>query len=176
VHQSVPVSMNEANNEIIRLWGNNRENTNDLIPHHHLLQMIDGYESTIGTEVAGHRGYYLKGWGTLLNQALINYGLRFLTSKGYSAVQTPFFMRKSTMSKVAALADFDESLYKVTGNPEEEETYLIATSEQPCCALHMGQNINPKSLPIKRRLFYMFPKRSGSTWKGCLGNISCPSI
>jgi len=111
--------------------------------------MIDGYEPEVGTEVAGHRGYYLKGFGILLNQALINYGLQFLSSKGYTPVQTPFFMKKSTMAKVAALADFDESLYKVTGNPDEEEMYLIATSEQPCCALHMHSTIAPKSLPIK---------------------------
>jgi len=91
----------------------------------------------------------LKGFGILLNQALINYGLQFLIARGYTPVQTPFFMRKSTMAKVAALADFDDSLYRVTGNPKEEEMYLIATSEQPCCALHMNSTINPKSLPIK---------------------------
>jgi len=99
--------------------------------------------------VAGHRGYYLKNFGILLNQALINYGLQFLNARGYTPVQTPFFMRKSTMAKVAALADFDESLYKVVGNPGEEEMSLIATSEQPCCAIHMNTSIQPKSLPIK---------------------------
>jgi len=123
--------------------------TAGLYPHHYLLHMIDGYDSEVGTVVAGHRGYYLKGFGTLLNQALINYGLRFLSSRGYTPIQTPFFMRKSTMSKVAALTEFDESLYKVTGNPDSEETYLIATSEQPCCALHIQSSIHPKSLPIK---------------------------
>uniref|UniRef100_A0A6B2L3X5 serine--tRNA ligase n=1 Tax=Arcella intermedia TaxID=1963864 RepID=A0A6B2L3X5_9EUKA len=149
VHQSVPVSLDEANNEVVRMWGTPREKQDDLIHHHHLLHMIDGYEPEVGVEVAGHRGYYLKGWGILLNQALINYGLQFLSSKGYTPVQTPFFMRKSVMSKVAALAEFDDSLYKVSGNENEEEMYLIATSEQPCCAIHMNSSINPKSLPIK---------------------------
>jgi len=149
VHQSVPVSLDEANNELIRTWGTPREKTDKLLHHHHLLHMIDGYEPDVGAEVAGHRGYYLKGFGILLNQALINYGLQFLTARGYTPVQTPFFMRKSTMAKVAALADFDDSLYRVTGNPKEEEMYLIATSEQPCCALHMNTSITPKSLPIR---------------------------
>jgi len=39
--------------------------------HHELLAMIDGYEAKRGRKVAGHRGYYLKGYGALLNMALI---------------------------------------------------------------------------------------------------------
>lgn len=149
VHQSVPVSIDEKDNELIRKWGVLREKTDDLRHHHHLLHMIGGCDLDVGTKVASHRGYYLKGFGLLLNQALINYGLQFLILKGYIPLQTPFFMRKSIMSKVAALAEFDDSLYKVTGNPDEEDKYLIATSEQPCCALNMDSTINPKTLPLK---------------------------
>jgi seryl-tRNA synthetase len=50
-----------------------------------------------GQRVAGHRGYFLKGVGVLLNQALINYGLATLIKKGYTPVQPPFFMKKSVM-------------------------------------------------------------------------------
>ena len=49
-----------------------------------------------------------------LNQALINFGLDFLEKRGYTALQTPFFMRKDVMAKCAQLAQFDEELYKVT--------------------------------------------------------------
>lgn len=38
-------------------------------------------------QVAGHRAYFLKGVGLLLNQALINYGLSFLMSKEYTPLQ-----------------------------------------------------------------------------------------
>ena len=37
-----------------------------------------------GQKIAGHRGYFLKGFGVLLNQALINYGLTFLGNKEYT--------------------------------------------------------------------------------------------
>lgn len=49
-----------------------------------------------------------------LNQALINFGLDFLEKRGYTLLQTPFFMRKEVMAKCAQLAQFDEELYKVT--------------------------------------------------------------
>eukprot|EP01126_Amoeba_proteus_P029668 TRINITY_DN292_c0_g1_i1.p1 TRINITY_DN292_c0_g1~~TRINITY_DN292_c0_g1_i1.p1 ORF type:complete len:458 (+),score=80.62 TRINITY_DN292_c0_g1_i1:70-1443(+) len=148
VHHSVPVSKDEANNEVVRIWGENRPSTPDLKHHHELLYMIAGYEPKIGADVAGHRGYYLTGFGMLLNQALIQYAQRFLYKKGYQPVQTPFFMKQSTMKKVAALAEFHEALYKVEGD-EEEPYYLIATSEQPICALNMGKTFNDKELPLK---------------------------
>lgn len=51
-----------------------------------------------------------------LNQALINFGLDFLEKREYTALQTPFFMRKDIMAKCAQLAQFDEELYKVDIN------------------------------------------------------------
>lgn len=65
--------------------------------------------------VAGSRGYFLKGAGVLLNQALISYALQFAYSRGSEPIQTPFFMRKERMAECAQLAQFDEELYKVTG-------------------------------------------------------------
>lgn len=67
----------------------------------------------IGADVAGGRGFYLKGDGVRLNQALINFGLDFLDKREYTLLHTPFFMRKDIMSKCAQLAQFDEELYKV---------------------------------------------------------------
>jgi len=132
--------------------------------------MIGGYEPEIGSEVAGHRGYYLTNWGVMLNQALVQYGLRFLHKKGYTQVQTPFFMKQSTMKKVAALAEFDEALYKVTGNPEDEPFYLIATSEQPICALNMGKTFVDKDLPLKYAgVSTCFRKEAGSHGKDAWG-------
>lgn len=67
-----------------------------------------------GADIAGGRGFYLKGDGVRLNQALINFGLDFLEKKSYTLLHTPFFMRKEVMAKCAQLAQFDEELYKVT--------------------------------------------------------------
>ncbi|XP_028060445.1 serine--tRNA ligase-like isoform X2 [Camellia sinensis] len=69
-------------------------------------------QSLTGGNVAGGRGFYLKGDGVRLNQALINFGLDFVEKRGYTALQTPFFMRKDIMAKCAQLAQFDEELYK----------------------------------------------------------------
>ena len=56
--------------------------------------MIDGYDPNRGSKLSGHRGYFLKGPGFRLNQALISYGINFLSKKEYLPIQPPFFMKK----------------------------------------------------------------------------------
>jgi seryl-tRNA synthetase len=113
------------------------------------LQALGGYDPERGQKVAGHRGYFLKGVGVLLNNALINYGIHFLAKRGYDLVQPPFFLRKEIMAETCQLSDFDDQLYKVSGNTEDEDFYLIATSEQPISAMHRGEWIEEAALPIK---------------------------
>lgn len=130
-----------------------------------------------GVAVAGHRAYFLKGCGLMLNQALINYGLAFLSSKGYTPLQPPFFMSKEAMAGVAQLSDFDEQLYKVQGETgpsgESGDRYLIATSEQPLCAFHLGEWLGEKELreePKKYAGFSTcFRKEAGSHGRDAWG-------
>lgn len=99
-----------------------------MLSHDQVLARLDGYDPERGSKVAGHRGYFLKNVGVRLNQALINYGMDFLTQRQYTLLQTPFMMKKDLMSKTAQLEEFDEALFRVVGH---DEAYLIATSEQP---------------------------------------------
>ena len=89
------------------------ERTN-ILSHHEVLYRIGGYEQEPrGVKVVGHRGYFLTNHGVRLNLALVQYGLDFLNQRGYTPIQTPFFMNKDVMAKTAQLDDFDDQLYKV---------------------------------------------------------------
>lgn len=81
--------------------------------HVDLIHMIDGFDGERGSNVAGGRGYFLKGPAVFLQQAIVNLGLSKLYAKGYTPLYTPFFMRKDAMQAVAQLSQFDEELYKV---------------------------------------------------------------
>lgn len=94
VHDSVPVSDNEDNNAVVRTWGTPLQA--EKLPNHvDLIAMLDIVDTEKGTEVAGGRGYYLKGAGVLLNQAIINFALGFLVKRGYTPMHTPFFIKKA---------------------------------------------------------------------------------
>lgn len=202
VHDSIPVSNDEANNKVLRTWGTPNKMTIDGTPgkmhHHEVLARLHGVDFRKGVEVAGHRGYYLKGPAVMLNFALVQYGLSFLMKRGYLPIQPPFFMRKPIIAAAAELRDFAETLYRIPhdshhaqhqqaqpsegkeqhqhqaqGKPEEadrDDMFLIATSEQPLCALHMNERIEEKQLPIRYAgTSTCFRKEAGSHGKDCWG-------
>ncbi|CAM8903559.1 unnamed protein product [Rhodiola kirilowii] len=167
VHDSVPIHNDEANNAVVRTWGEKREEEG-LKNHVELVDLLGIADLIKGANVAGGRGYYLKGDGVRLNQALINFGLDFLEKRAYIMLQTPFFMRKDIMAKCAQLAQFDEELYKVTG--EGDDKYLIATAEQPLCAYHIDDWIHPTQLPMRYAGYSScFRKEAGSHGRDTLG-------
>ena len=73
VMPDVPVSRDERENRVVHAWGpvDAAGGPARYFSHHQLLWMIDGYEPDRGVATAGHRGYFLKGPGVLLNQALL---------------------------------------------------------------------------------------------------------
>lgn len=180
VHESVVVSNDEANNEIVRTW--KPESCPEIgqiaaatgapaaLSHHEVLLRLDGYDPERGVKIVGHRGYFLRQWGVFLNQALINYGLSFLHGKGYIPLQAPVMMNKEVMAKTAQLSQFDEELYKVIDG--EDEKYLIATSEQPISAYHSGEWFESpaEQLPIRYAGYSScFRREAGSHGKDAWG-------
>ncbi|RDA84671.1 hypothetical protein CP532_3509 [Ophiocordyceps camponoti-leonardi (nom. inval.)] len=151
VHHSVPVSDNEVNNSVLRKWApqDSSVEKRNCLSHHEVLLRLDGYDPDRGVKIVGHRGYFLRQWGVFLNQALINYGLEFLSQRDYVPLQTPQFMHKDYMSRTAQLEAFDEELYKVLDGEDKNDKYLIATSEQPISAFHAEEWLLAKDLPIK---------------------------
>lgn len=167
VHDSVPIHDDEANNVIVKEYGQRRMEEK-LYNHVDLVSLLGIVDLEAGQTVAGGRGYYLINEGVLLNQALINYGLQFAYTKGYKPVQTPFFMRQEIMAECAQLSQFDDELYKVTG--EGDDKYLIATSEQTLCAMHRQGWFEKNDLPVKYVGYSTcFRKEVGSHGRDTLG-------
>ena len=170
VHPEIIVSKDEALNKVVRTWGEvDKTKVCDgsalgKLRHHEVMQCLGIVEMQQAAKVAGHRGYYLRGAGVLLNQALINFGISTLMAKDYTPVQSPYFMKKSIMEQTCQLSDFGENLYEVEGTDEgKEPLYLIATSEQPISAMHMKQWIKPSELPKRYAgVSTCFRKEAGS--------------
>ncbi|KAG8983567.1 Cytosolic seryl-tRNA synthetase [Tulasnella sp. JGI-2019a] len=175
VGPKVPVSMNEDDNVTVRTWHPEGPNSKvekkaDILPHHEVMLRLDMIDMERGAKISGHRGFFLTNDGMDLNQAMINYGLDFLRKKEYRKIQPPFLMRKDVMAKTAQLDQFDEELYKVTG--DEDDKYLIATSEQPISAFHSDEWFESpeKQLPIRYAGYSTcFRKEAGSSGKDTWG-------
>eukprot|EP00918_Siedleckia_nematoides_P102804 GHVU01224464.1.p1 GENE.GHVU01224464.1~~GHVU01224464.1.p1 ORF type:complete len:323 (-),score=102.10 GHVU01224464.1:545-1513(-) len=126
--------------------------------------------------MAGHRAYFLRGVGAMLNMALLNYGASFLRRRKYEQLYTPFFMRKDVMAETAELADFEETLYRIPvvkeKGEEANDLFLIATSEQPISALHRKDTILSTQLPMRFcGTSSCFRKEAGSGGKDLWGTF-----
>ena len=171
LHESVPFGPDDDSNVVvlthdvisIPIEPNLQPNLQPNFPHYELVKMIDGVDTTAGSKIAGNRGYFLKGPLVYLSQALQQFALKILDDADFVAVQTPYFMNHDVMSSVAQLSQFDEELYKIVCSDDDDSNvdsksevksksstkYLIATSEQPLTALHAGEKMSHKKLPIK---------------------------
>ncbi|KAG1654588.1 hypothetical protein FOA52_008735 [Chlamydomonas sp. UWO 241] len=169
VHDSVVVDEDEKNNAVVKTFNLDVKRTEEKLYNHvDLVALLGIADLENGQVVAGGRGYFLLKEGVLLNQALINFGLQFAFKRGYDPVQTPFFMRQEIMAECAQLSQFDEELYKVTGDGDDK--YLIATSEQTLCAMHRQAWFEKADLP-KKMVGYStcFRKEAGSHGRDTLG-------
>jgi len=146
LHESVPYGIDETQNVEIRRWGSPPEF--DFEPKNHLevalnLGLIDEERAN---KVAGTGFYYLKEELVLLDLAIQRFAIDFLRNHGYVLIEPPFMLRRKPYEGVTDLSDFETVMYKV----ENEDVYLIATSEHPLAAMFMDETLNKGDLPIKR--------------------------
>ena len=145
LHESVPVGKDENDNVPVRTWGKTPKFSFSIKNHIELGLSLDIMDIERAGKVSGARFFYLKREGVLLDIALMHFALEEMISKGYTPIEPPFLMRRKPYEGVVALSDFEDTLYKI----ENEDLYLIATSEHPMAAMFMNETINTEKLPLK---------------------------
>ena len=166
LHSSVPIGRTEEDNKIIRTVGKRAVFDFKPLSHVELIEKINGVDTNKAAEIVGSRFYYLKGDIVSLNLALLNYALEKLISKGYKPMWTPFFIKHEVIKAAAELADFEDQLYKI----QDEDLFMIATSEQTLAAYHYDEIIEPELLPLKYAgVSSCFRREAGSHGKDTLG-------
>ena len=166
IDEEVPVSDTEDDNVIIKKEGILPSFDFTPLNHVDLIEKIDGADTETAGSIAGSRFYYLKQDILFMNLALIQFALNELVDKGYTPLQTPFFIKSQVAEETSELGEFQETLYKI----ENEDLYLIATAEQTLAALHRDEIIDSEDLPLRYcALSTCFRKEAGSHGKDTLG-------
>ena len=145
VHESVPVGTDDTANKEMRKWGEIPQFDFKINDHIDVSENLDLVDLERAAKVAGARFYYLKNDLVRLNQSLIHFALDFLAQKEYSLVQPPYMINRSSMEGAVIADDFEEVIYKV----EDEDLYMIGTSEHAMAAMHSKEIIEGKDLPIR---------------------------
>jgi len=147
LHESVPVGKDDTENQEVRKWGDIPKFDFELRPHGELIEERGLANFEDAAKVSGKGFYYLIGDLALLEQALQRFAIDSLTKKKFSLVEPPFMLRREPYEGVTDLSDFENIMYKVEG--ENEDLFLIATSEHPIGALMMNKVLDEKDMPIK---------------------------
>ena len=166
LHESVPFGENENDNQEVKKWGTIPKFAFPIKNHIDLGTTLDIIDLERAGKVAGARFFYFKGAGVLLDMALMNFAIETLTKKGYTIIEPPYLMKREPYEGVTALGDFADVLYKI----ENEDLYLIATSEHPMAAMYMNEVLKQEDLPLKLAgVSACFRKEAGAHGKDTRG-------
>ena len=166
LHDSVPVGQGENDNVQVRTWGKIPTFNFPVKNHIDLALNLDIIDMERAGKVAGSRFFYLKHQAVLLDMALMIFAMEELFNKGYTPIEPPYLMRKEAYEGVTALSDFEDVLYKI----ENEDLYLIATSEHPMAAMLQNEVLTEQQLPLKLAgISTCFRKEAGAHGKDTRG-------
>jgi seryl-tRNA synthetase len=147
VHKNAPVGA-EKDFKVIETVGKPRDfNAENIKIKDHVelgedLKLIDLER---GVKVSGSRFYYLVGDGALLELALVNFAIDIAQNHGFTPVIPPALVKPVAMEGTGFLGQAAENVYRI----EQDDMYLVGTSEVPLAAMHMDEILNYKELPIK---------------------------
>ncbi|MEO9363345.1 MAG: serine--tRNA ligase, partial [Nitrososphaera sp.] len=113
--------------------------------HVDIATALDLFDIERAAKVSGARFYFLKNELVRMNTALVHFALDYLTEKGYTLVQPPYLIRRQPMEGAVILGDFEDVIYKI----ENEDLYMIGTSEHAIASMHMDEILEGRRLPVR---------------------------
>jgi len=163
---SVPVGADDHDNVTVKTFGKKPALNFPLKSHVDLLIDLDIADIERAAKISGARFWFLKNEGALLDLALQHYAVDFMMKKKYNFILPPYMIHREPYEGVTSLGDFADVLYKI----ENEDLYLIATSEHPLTSMYMNEVIEEKDLPLKMiGLSPCFRKEAGAHGKDTKG-------
>lgn len=138
----VPVGGEEDSVEI-KQWGGQPTGARD---HLDFAVERDWVDFERGAKVAGAKFYFLKGDLALLEQALIQYAIDFVTKKGFTYLTVPHMVNSRTAQGAgfAPKGSDEGNEYFIEG----EDLTLIGTAEAPLTGYHADEIIDESRLPL----------------------------
>ncbi len=167
---SVPEGEDEESNQVIKTHGEKPKFDFEPKDHIELGKSLDIIDIERGVRTSGARFYYLKNEAALLEFALIQHIIHKLTSKGFSPVIPPVLVKEEAMYATGFFPADRNEIYHV--NPEDDDLYLVGTSEVPLTMLHAKEILDKEKLPIRYCGFSTcFRREAGSYGKDTAGII-----
>ena len=150
-HASVPAGADETGNVEVRRWGTPRSFDFPVKDHVDLGAPL-GLDFETGAKLSGSRFAFLKGPAARLHRALAQFMLDVQTTEhGYTECYTPYIVNREILEGTGQLPKFKEDMFWVLrgGDDEQQEQYLISTSEISLTNTVRESVLKAEDLPVK---------------------------
>ena len=157
IDSSVPVGQ-EEDFEIVKIVG--EQYSAPKMDHADYGEHMGWVLSEQGANISGSRFAYLAGDAVRLEFALVQFTMGLLAKHGFTPIVPPVLVRESSMEEAGFFPTDENQVYHI----EEDNLYLVGTSEVPLAGIHRGEIIDEKDMPKKYCGFSSCFRREAGTY------------
>jgi len=159
MHPDVPLGKNDKDNVELKIIGKPSKFNFPVKSHVEIGEALGLFDFSSSAQTTGTGFYYMEGDLALLNQAILRYAIDKMIKQKYVYVETPYMLKSSVINNVTDIHDQKNMIYKI----QDEDLYLIGTSEHALIGRYIDKILSEKQLPIKQTSYSMcFRKEIGS--------------
>ncbi len=167
--KTTPVGKDDSENVVAKLHGEIPKFDFEPRDHVELGRLTDTIDIENAVEASGSRFSYLKGDAVLLQFAIVQHILHKLVSKGFTPIVPPVLVKEEAMYATGFFPADREQIYHV--NPNEDDLYLVGTSEVPLTMLHYKKTLPAEKLPLRYVAYSSCFRREAGTYGKDAGGI-----
>ena len=144
IDDSVPIGKDDSENVEIQKYGEPVVPDFEVPYHADIMAKLSGIDKDSAGRTSGNGFYYLMGDVARLHSAMLSYARDFMIDKGFTYCIPPFMIRSDVVTGVMSFEEMDAMMYKI----ENEDLYLIGTSEHSMIGKFKDQMVKEENLPI----------------------------
>ena len=159
IDESVPLGHDDSENVEVERFGEAYTPDYEIPYHADIINAVNGMDKEAAGRTSGEGFYYLLGDIARLHEAIIAYGRDYMIKQGFTYAIPPFMIHGDVVSGVMSFPEMEAMMYKI----ENEDLYLIGTSEHSMIGKFKGQLLKETELPITMTSYSpCFRKEGGS--------------
>ena len=156
---SVPIGKDDSENVEVQRFGEPVVPDYEIPYHADIIERLDGMDKASAGRTSGEGFYYLLGDVARLHEAMLAYARDYMINQGFTYCIPPFMIHSDVVTGVMSFPEMEAMMYKI----ENEDLYLIGTSEHSMIGRFKDQMIKKSDLPIRMTSYSpCFRKEGGS--------------
>ncbi len=157
--ESVPIGKDDTENVEVERFGEPVVPNYEIPYHADIIENLCGLDKEAAGRTSGQGFYYLIGDIARLHEAMIAYGRDYMIGQGFTYAIPPFMIHANVVEGVMSFPEMEAMMYKI----ENEDLYLIGTSEHSMIGRFKDQIVKEEDLPITMTSYSpCFRKEGGS--------------